>query len=108
MKSGLPVMNFFANGIANGNYEVYATVYTANTGRNMTYYYGYTPTTPTASSFNTVGGSGGSQQVTKYDIGTISVTNGSFNIYVQDAELMSTATNTYPIFAWQIITLSPK
>jgi len=43
---GLPVMRFFANGISNGEYEVIANLYTNTAGRDMRYYYGYTPGDP--------------------------------------------------------------
>ena len=40
---GLPVMNFSADGIANGKYEVIANLYTSSAGRDMRYFYGFTP-----------------------------------------------------------------
>jgi hypothetical protein len=108
MQYGLPVMQFYTTGLTNGNYEVYATLYTDMPGRDMVYYYGYTADNPLELSVNTTGGEGNDDQVYEYDLGPISIVDGSFNIYVQDAELLPSATTTYPIFAWDSIRLSPR
>jgi len=99
---GLPVMRFYATGIPNGRYEVIANLYTQATGRNMRYYYGYTPENPKAYFVDTVGGAGGSDQHEEYSLGTVVITDGSFNIYVQDADLLS---GSYPYFGWAWIRL---
>jgi len=103
---GLPVMRFYSGGISNGEYEVVANLYTASAGRDMRYYYGYTSSTPKALHVDTLGGAGGSDQHEEYSLGTVSITNGTFNIYVQDAEL--TGTGTYPYFGWASIKLVAK
>jgi hypothetical protein len=100
---GLPVMHFYDSGIANGTYQVYAKLYTNDPGRNMRYFYGYTPQAPTASFVDTVGGDGGpTEQHAEYLLGTFNVTNGHFDIYVQDATLLS---GNYPFFGWATIRL---
>ncbi len=43
---GLPVMRFYDSGIPNGEYEIWANLYTSGSGRDMRYYYGYTPGDP--------------------------------------------------------------
>ena len=58
--NGLPVMRFYTSGIPNGQYEVIANLYTNTAGRDMRYYYGYTPGDPKEYSVDTVGGAGGS------------------------------------------------
>lgn len=103
---GLPVMRFFRSGIKNGEYEIRAKFYTANTGRNMRYYYGYTPDNPKAFYVDTVGGSGGSEQFTEYNLGKIIITDGSLNLYVVDADLLP-GTDSYPFFGWATIHLVP-
>jgi hypothetical protein len=99
---GLPVMRFSASGIPNGDYEVYANLYTNDVGRDMRYYYGYSPTAPKAYFVDTVGGSGSSTQHTEYRLGTVTISNGIFNIYVQDADLLG---GSYPVFGWAWIRL---
>lgn len=97
---GLPVMRFYSGGISNGDYEVVANLYTAV---DMRYFYGFTPSDPRTHSVDTVGGAGGSEQHAEYSLGTVSITNGTFNIYVQDAEL--TGSGTFPYFGWSSIRL---
>jgi len=103
---GLPVMRFYASGIPSGDYEVFANLYTAGSDRDMRYYYGYAPTDPDAHYVDTVGGTGGSDQHEEYSLGTVSITDGTFDIYVQDADLIGT--DTYPIFGWAWIRLVPE
>ena len=64
-------MRFFTGGLANGTYDVYANLYTNDTGRNMRYYWGYSPSDTRHYSVDTVGGSGGSTQHTEYLLGTV-------------------------------------
>jgi len=100
---GLPVIHFFASGIPNGEYEVLANLYTSSAGRDMRYYYGYAPGDPKAYFVDTVGGAGGSDQHAEYSLGTVTITDGTFDIYAQDADL--TGTGTYPFFGWAWIRL---
>ncbi len=99
---GLPVLHFFDSGLPNGDYEVFANLYTSGTGRDMRYFYGYTPGDPREFSVDTVGGAGGSDQHAEYSLGMVSITDGTFDLYVQDAELLA---GTYPFFGWAWIRL---
>ncbi len=101
---GLAVMRFYAVGIPTGQYEVLANLYTETSGRDMRYYYGYAAGSPKASFVDTVGGAGGTDQHEEYSLGTVNITDGTFNIYVQDADLLS---GTYPFFGWAWIRLMP-
>ena len=64
--------------------------------------YGYTAGDPKASYVDTVGGSGGTEQHTEYSLGTVNITDGTFNIYVQDADLLGTG---YNFFGWAWVRL---
>jgi len=101
---GLPVMQFYTSGVANGQYEVIANLYTEEPGHDMRYYYGYTPDNPKAHFVDTKGGTGGAYQFTEYSLGTIDITDGTFNIYVRDADLLH---GSYPYFSWAWIRLVP-
>ena len=101
---GLPTMHFYTVGIPNGSYEVIANLYTGGSGQDMRYYYGLTPEDPKALYVDTVGGSGGSDQHTEYSLGEITITNGRFDLYVRDADLLG---GTYPIFGWAHVRLEP-
>jgi hypothetical protein len=102
---GLPVMRFHDLGIANGTYDAYAKLYTNDPGRNMRYYFGYTPVAPKAFHVDTVGGDGGAEQFAEYPLGSVTVSSGHFDIYVQDADLLGGA---YPFFGWASIRLVPN
>jgi uncharacterized Zn-binding protein involved in type VI secretion len=102
--NGLPPMRFFASGIANGTYDVFANLYTQVTGRNMRYYYGYAPGETKRFSVDTVGGSGGASEHTEYRLGSVTVTDGTFSLYAQDADLLS---GSYAVFGWAWIRLVP-
>jgi hypothetical protein len=100
---GLPVMRFHAEGFENGPYEVRAKLYTNNAGRDMRYYYGYDPAAPKAFYVDTVGGEGGTEQHAEYLLGTTTITDHTFNLYVRDADLLG---GTYPFFGWATIRLT--
>ena len=97
-------MRFYADGISNGEYEVIANLYTKAAGRDMRYFYGYTEGDPKAYYVDTIGGAGGTDQHEEYSLGTINITDGTFNIYVQDADLTGTG---YNFFGWAWIRLVP-
>ena len=101
---GLPTMHFNAVGIPNGTYQVIANLYTAGSGRNMRYYYGFTPGDPKALYVDTVGGAGGSDQHEEYNLGQVTIANGRFDLYVRDADILG---GTYPIFGWAWVRLEP-
>ncbi|MBZ5639646.1 MAG: hypothetical protein LAO51_12950, partial [Acidobacteriia bacterium] len=101
----LPLMRFYADGIQTGPYHIHAKLYTAGEGRDMRYFYGFEAAAPKAYHVDTVGGAGGDEAHAWYDLGTIDVTDGTFDIYVRDADLLPTATNFYPYFGWAAIQL---
>ena len=102
--NSLPPMRFFTSGIANGTYDVYANLYTEDAGRNMRYFWGYSSSDTKHYYIDTVGGSGGATQHTEYRLGSVTVTDGSFSLYAQDADLLS---GDYPVFGWAWIRLVP-
>jgi hypothetical protein len=97
---GLPLMRFYANGIPNGEYEVIANLYESSP---MRYFYGFTSGDPFAHYVDTPGGAPGTQH-REYSLGTVSITDGIFNLYVQDADILG---GTYPIFGWAWVRLVP-
>jgi len=102
---GLGVMRFYTSTIPNGEYQVIANLYTSSeSGRVMRYYYGYTPGDPEEFYVDVSGGVGGADEHEEYDLGTVDITDGNFEIYVQDADLQSGA---YPYFGWGWIRLVP-
>ncbi len=101
---GLPVMRFHAEGLANGTYELLANLYTSGTGRDMRYYYGFAPGDYLAHQVDTVGGSGGADEHTEHSLGLVAITDGTFNLYVRDADLLA---GTYPYFGWAWLRLVP-
>ncbi len=101
---GLPTMHFYAVGIPNGTYEVIANLYTSASGRDMRYFYGYDPADPKALYVDTVGGTGGLDQHEEYGLGQVTVSNGRFDLYVRDADILA---GTYPIFGWAHVRLEP-
>ncbi len=100
----LPAMRFFTSGLANGTYDVYANLYTQRTGRNMRYYWGYSASATKLYSIDTVGGSGGATEHTEYRLGSVTVSDGTFSLYAQDADLLS---GSYSVFGWAWIRLVP-
>ena len=96
-----PTMHFYSSGIPDGQYQVYANLYDTNPLR---YFYGYTSADPLALHIDTAGGATGTQH-REYNLGTINITNGSFDLYVNTATELPGA--TYDIFGWAWIRLSP-
>jgi len=97
---GLPLMHFYASGIPNGEYEVIANLYES---APMRYFYGFTPGDPFAHYVDTPGGAPGTQH-REHSLGTLSITDGTFNLYVQDADILG---GSYPIFGWAWVRLVP-
>jgi hypothetical protein len=97
-----PTMHFYSSGIPNGQYQVYANLYDTNPLRYM---YGFTSSNPQALFVDTTGGATGTQH-REYSLGTIDITNGSFDLYVNRADELSGA--TYDIFGWAWIRLVPQ
>jgi hypothetical protein len=100
--SSLPLMHFSASGIPNGEYEVIANLYD---NAPMRCFYGFTPGDPLAQQVDTLGGASGTQH-REYSLGTVPITDGTFNLYVQDANLLPGG-STYPIFGWAWVRLVP-
>ena len=59
---------------------------------------------PKHTQVDTVGGAGGTDQHEEYSLGTVEITDGTFNIYVQDADMLGTG---YNFFGWAWIRLVP-
>jgi hypothetical protein len=98
--TGLPTMHFYASGIPNGRYEVFANLYD---NAAMRYFFGYTAGNPSALFVDTVGGATGTQ-VREYSVGTVEITGNSFNLYVNNAQLIA---GGYEMFGWASIRLVP-
>ena len=106
-ETDLPVMHFYAS-VPNGQYTVSANLYTQDAGRDMRYYYGYSPDATSQYFVDTVGGSSSdASQHSEYRLGTVTVSDGSFDLYAQSAALLPGASNGYPIFGWAWIDLAP-
>jgi len=99
--SGLPTMHFYAAGIPNGRYQVFANLYD---NAAMTYYFGYTSADPRARSVATTGGATGTQH-REYSLGTVDIIDNSFNLYTNYAQLVA---GGYDIFGWAWIRLAPQ
>ncbi|MBK8150618.1 MAG: DUF2341 domain-containing protein [Acidobacteria bacterium] len=98
-----PTMHFYGGGIPNGQYQAYANLYDTNPLR---YFYGYTSTDPNALYVDTTGAATGGTQHREYSLGTVAISNGSFDLYVNRADQLPGA--TYDIFGWAWIRLSPQ
>lgn len=95
---GLPVLRCYAGNLPNGTYEVSASLYTDNRRPSMRYYYGYDAANPKEYYVDTESGSGGEDRFRDYALGTVAITDGTFEIYAQDADLFTaTLTTTYPL-----------
>lgn len=101
INKGLPTMNFYATGVANGQYKVLANLYCNSP---MRYFYGFSSSNPKAQYVDTQGGVGGTQ-FKEYTLGTVNITNGRFDLYVRDADLRG---GSYPFFGWGAIRLVPN
>ena len=98
--TSLPTMRFYLGGIPNGRYQVIANLYDNDP---MRYFFGYSSADPSESYVDTAGGATGTQH-REYSLGTVDVTTNSFNLYVNNAQLLS---GDYDIFGWAWIRLVP-
>ncbi len=100
---GLPVMRFYAGGLPNGTYEIFANLYD---NAPLTYKYGFTAADPKALSVELPGCFTGTQ-FREYSLGTVTITDGNFNLYVLDADIHASATCgiTYQHFGWAWVRL---
>ena len=94
-----PVIRFAAN-VPNGTYTLIANLYRSD---NLRYYWGNSAANPQQFSFDVTSGTAG--EFTEFNIGTITVSNGLFEIYVNKADLLSTG--NYPFFGWSWVRLVP-
>ncbi|TLN16736.1 hypothetical protein FDZ74_07845 [bacterium] len=95
-----PVERFFAS-VPNGTYTLYAGLYFH---ANLQYYWGYSSSSPETNSFLVDRGSRGT--FNEYALGTVTVTNGVFEIFVDRADLVP-GRGTYPFYGWAWIRLVP-
>ena len=77
-----PVMRFYAS-VPNGTYTLIANLYH---NAHLRYYWGTSATTPEEFSFDVTTGPNGDFQ--EYTLGTITVSNGVFEIFVDRADLL--------------------
>jgi len=95
-----PVERFYAS-VPNGTYTLYAGLYLH---ANLQYYWGYSASAPEAFSFLADSGTRGG--FNEYALGTVTVTNGIFEIFVDRADLVP-GYGTYPYYGWAWIRLAP-
>ncbi len=93
-------IRFYATGIPNGDYDLTANLYDVS---ELTYYWGTEPGNPYQHSITTAGGMTGTEH-REYPLGRISITDGEFDIYVADADLIL---GDNPYFGWAWIRLDP-
>jgi hypothetical protein len=86
---GLQPLRCYSDGIPTGNYQVSAYLFTDGRRPSMRYYFGYSAANPTAYFVDTESGSGGEDRFTEYVLSEVSISNGTFQIYAQDAELLT-------------------
>jgi len=101
---GLPVMQYAADGLPGGTYEIFASLYRSGASHGLRYYYGFAEETPKSHYVDAVGGTVGQHQHVEHSLGRVEITDGRFELYVRDADLLS---GTYPFFGWAWITLIP-
>jgi len=93
-----PVERFYAT-LPNGTYTLYAGLYFH---ANLRYYWGYSVSAPQTNSYLVDRGSRGT--FNEYTLGTVTVTNGVFEIFVNRADLVP-GRGTYPFYGWAWIRL---
>jgi hypothetical protein len=92
-------MRFF-EAVPNGTYNVVAGLYWS---ANLRYYWGETAANPEEFSFDVYSGNPGGFD--SYTIGTVTVTNGVFDVFVRRAEQLPGG--DYPFWGWAWIELVP-
>jgi hypothetical protein len=96
-----PLMRFYGS-VPNGTYTLTANLYW---NANLRYYWGYSASSPEAYSYDVTNGSEGN--FAEYTLGTITVTNGLIELFVQRGDLL-TGHGTYPYWGWAWIRLIPQ
>ena len=99
--TNLPTMRFYTGGIPNGRYQVIANLYDVN---QIRYFYGFSSANPSEFSVNSLGTHTTGTQHGEYSLGTIDVTTNSFNLYVNNAQLIN---GGYEYFGWAWVRLVP-
>jgi len=99
VSEALPVLRFYAN-VPNGTYTLRANLYW---NANLRYYWGLSAANPRQYSLDVTSGVGG--DFSNYTLGTVEVTNGVFEMFVDKAELLTP--NGYPYFGWASLALEP-
>ena len=93
-------MNFYADGIPNGRYEIIANLYD---NAAMRYFFGFSETDPQARFVQVPGGATGEQH-NEYSLGVVPITDNNFDLYTNYAELVA---GGYEFFGWAWIRLVP-
>jgi hypothetical protein len=65
---------------------VFADLFTGEFGQDLTYYYGYSAANLKQFPVDTTGRSGGEDRFDEYSLGTVTISDGRFDIYFQDAD----------------------
>jgi len=100
----MPVMSCFADEIPDGDYKVFANLYTGESQREMRYYFGFNADEPKEKYVDTMGGIGGGDLHEEYKLGKVMIEDGSFEVYFNDVDLIS---GNDRLFGWSWIRLVP-
>ncbi|GAP13459.1 hypothetical protein LARV_01213 [Longilinea arvoryzae] len=95
-----PVERFYAS-VPDGTYTFYAGLYFH---ANLRYYWGFSASSPETNSFEVRKGTRGT--FNEYNLGTVTVTNGVFQIYVDRGDFIN-GNGSYPFYGWAWIRLAP-
>lgn len=96
-----PLMRFYG-AVPNGTYTLIANLYW---NRNLRYYWGTSAANPEEFSYDVTSGNGGN--FAEYTLGTVTVTNGTFELYVRRADALPGG-NDYPFWGWAWVRLIPQ
>jgi len=82
---GLQPMHFFVDGVPSGTYEVWANLYT---GSHTRYFYGFREAEVTAGIrwADNVEGAGGADEHEEYLLGTVTITDGRFDLWAGNGD----------------------
>ena len=96
----LPQMRFYGS-VPNGTYTVVAHLYWSH---NLRYYWGYTESNSQEYHIDVTSGIAG--DFADYSLGTVTITDGQFRIFVQNADPLAGGVD-YAFFGWAWIRLVP-
>jgi hypothetical protein len=94
-----PLMRFYAS-VPNGTYTLVANLYW---NHSLRYFWGYSAAYPEQYSFDVTSGNSGN--FTEYTLGTVTVTNGVFELFTRRADPIAGG-NNYPFWGWAWIKLT--